>query len=55
VPTFQIITGAFTLEQQASIAERIGIAAGNAGQPIDEVKVVFIAPQAVFLRGKEAV
>jgi phenylpyruvate tautomerase PptA (4-oxalocrotonate tautomerase family) len=55
MPTFQIITGAFIPEQHASIAEQIGIASGNVGQPIDEVKVVFLAPQAVFLRGKEPV
>jgi hypothetical protein len=55
MPTFQIITGAIKPEDQVNIAERVGIAAGNVGQPIDDVKVVFIAPQAVFLRGKEPV
>jgi hypothetical protein len=55
MPTFQVITGAVGPESQASIAEQIGIAASNVGQPIDEVKVVFLAPEAVFLRGKEPV
>jgi hypothetical protein len=55
MPTFQIITGAVRPEDQVNIAERVGIAASNVGQPIDDVRVVFLAPQAVFLRGKEPV
>ncbi len=55
MPTFQIVTGVLDAEVLCHLARQISLAAADAGQPIDAVAVVFIEPQAVFVRGGEHV
>jgi phenylpyruvate tautomerase PptA (4-oxalocrotonate tautomerase family) len=55
MPTFQIVTSALDAEGRCHLARQIARAAADAGQPIDAVTVVFIEPQAVFVRGGEQV
>jgi hypothetical protein len=38
-----------------ALAKQISIAAGDAGQPIDLVKVLVINPESVFIHGHEAI
>jgi len=45
MPTFEIVTGALDQPARHCLAKQIGIAAADAGQPVDPVKVVFINPR----------
>jgi phenylpyruvate tautomerase PptA (4-oxalocrotonate tautomerase family) len=53
MPTFEIVTGALDQEGRRRVARRIGLAAAQAGQPIDLVTVVFLEPASVFVHGDE--
>jgi hypothetical protein len=53
MPTFEILTGALDQEGRRRVAKRIGLAAAQAGQPIDLVTVVFLDPMSVFVHGGE--
>jgi phenylpyruvate tautomerase PptA (4-oxalocrotonate tautomerase family) len=55
MPTFQIVTGALDVEERRHLAYQISSAAAAAGQPVDDVTVVFVEPQAVFVHGGERI
>jgi phenylpyruvate tautomerase PptA (4-oxalocrotonate tautomerase family) len=51
MPTFEILTSALDQQGQRRVAKRVGVAAAEAGQPIELVTVVFLEPEAVFVHG----
>ena len=55
MPTFQIVTGALDAEGRCRLAREISRAAAEVGQPIDHVTVMFVEPQAVFVKGGEQI
>jgi hypothetical protein len=55
MPTFEILTSALDREGRRRVAERLGVAAAEAGQPLELVTVVFLEPGSVFVHGGEEV
>ncbi len=55
MPTFEILTSALDQEGHRRVAKRLGVAAAEAGQPIESVTVVFLEPESVFVHGGEEV
>ena len=55
MPTFEILTGALDQHERQELAKQIGIAAADAGQPRDDVTVVFIDAHTVFVHGQKPI
>jgi hypothetical protein len=55
MPTFEILTGALDEDGRRRVAKRIGLAAAEAGQPIELVTVVVLDPTSVFVHGGEEI
>ena len=55
MPTFQIVTDALSADARLQLARQITRAAGEVGQPMHDVTVVFVKPQAVYIHGGEDV